>query len=182
VNFGTTKYERSVLRKYFLKTAVSDRGSISLVLWCPYFESRFPTVDFQISEMPIELLGSEPIGSQVYFSLLPTLQPTPNNSIGPSEVARDCFKVGWIRLPLEGGRFLKHRTSCKGSLPAPCIKDVQVWSGLERSAGAASTAHLNAPRSCHPLPSHGPVWRTQLASGQGITGAVELQCRTRRGV
>jgi hypothetical protein len=53
VNFGTTKYEHSALRKYFLKPAVSDRGAISLVFWCPYFESRFPTVYFQISEMPI---------------------------------------------------------------------------------------------------------------------------------
>ena len=101
VNFGTTKYEHSVLRKYFLKTAVSDRGSISLVFWCPYFESRFPTVDFQISEMPIELLGVGTDRRQGRFQL-----PTPNNSIGPSEVARDCFKVGWIRLPLVGGRFL----------------------------------------------------------------------------
>jgi hypothetical protein len=34
--------------------------------------------------------------------------PTPNNSIGPSEVARDCFKAGCFRLPpLVGGRFLK---------------------------------------------------------------------------
>ena len=95
VNFGTTKYEHSVLRKYFLKTAVSDRGSISLVFWCPYFESRFPTVVFQISEMPIELLGVGTDRRQRRFQL-----PTPNNSIGPSEVARDCFKAGCFRLPL----------------------------------------------------------------------------------
>ena len=89
VKFGTAKYEHSVLLKYFLKTAVYDRGSISLVFWCPYFESRFPTVDFQISEMPIELLGAgtDPLPGR--FQL-----PTPNNSIGPSEVARDGFKVG----------------------------------------------------------------------------------------
>ena len=103
VNFGTAKYEHSVLRKHFLKTAVSDRGSVSLVFWCPYFESRFPTVVFQIYEMPIELLvgvGTDPL--QGRFQL-----PTPNKSIGPSEVARDDFKAGCFRLPLVGGRFLR---------------------------------------------------------------------------
>jgi hypothetical protein len=101
VSFGTTKYEHSVLRKYFLKTAVSDRGSISLVFWCPYLDSRFPTVVFQISEMPIELLGvgTDPLPGR--FQL-----PTPSKSIGPSEVARDGFKAGCFRLPLVGGRFL----------------------------------------------------------------------------
>ena len=101
VNFGTTKYEHSVLRKYFLKTAVYDRGLISLVFWCPYFESRFPTVDFQISEMPIDLLGVGTDRLPGRFQL-----PTPNKSIGPSQVARDCFKAGCFRLPLVGGRFL----------------------------------------------------------------------------
>ena len=73
VNFGTTKYEHSVLRKYFLKTAVYDRGSISLVFWCPYFESRFPTVVFEISEMPIDLLGVGTDRRQGIFQL-----PNPN--------------------------------------------------------------------------------------------------------
>ena len=72
-----------------------------MVFWCPYFESRFPTVVFQISEMPIELLGVGTDPLQGRFQL-----PTPNNSIGPSEVARDCFKAGCFRLPLVGGRFL----------------------------------------------------------------------------
>jgi hypothetical protein len=87
VNFGTTKYEHSVLRKHFLKTAVYDRGLISLVFWCPYFESRFPTVDFQISEMPIDLLG---VGTDLpagRFQL-----PTPNKSIGPSQVTRATLR------------------------------------------------------------------------------------------
>ena len=86
VNFGNTKYEHSVLRKYFLKTAVSDRGSISLVFWCLYFESRFPTVDFKKSEMPIDLLGvgTDPLPGRFQLQL-----PTPNKSIGPSEIARD---------------------------------------------------------------------------------------------
>jgi hypothetical protein len=101
VKFETTKYEHSVLRKRFLKTAVLDRGSISLVFWCPYFESRFPTVNFQISEMPIGLVGAGTDRLPGSFQL-----PTPDNSIGPSEVARDCFNVGWIRLPLVGGRCL----------------------------------------------------------------------------
>ena len=107
MNFGTTKYEHSVLRKYFLKTAVYDRGSISLVFWCPYFDSRFPTVAFQIFEMPIELfgVGTDPLPGR--FQL-----PTPNNSIGPSEVARDCFKAGCFRLPLVGGRFQKYIYVC----------------------------------------------------------------------
>ncbi len=72
-----------------------------MVFWCPYFESRFPTVDFQISEMPIDLLGvgTDPLPGR--FQL-----PTPNRSIGPSEVARDGFKAGCFRLPLVGGRFL----------------------------------------------------------------------------
>ena len=52
--------------------------------------------------MPIELLGVGTDRRHGRFQL-----PTPNNSIGPSEVARDGFKVGWIRLPLVGGRFLK---------------------------------------------------------------------------
>jgi hypothetical protein len=52
--------------------------------------------------MPIELLGVGTDRLPGRFQL-----PTPNNSIGPSEVARDGFKVGWIRLPLVGGRFLK---------------------------------------------------------------------------
>ena len=106
MNFGTTKYEHSVLRKYFLKTAVYDRGSISLVFWCPYFDSRFPTVDFQISEMPIDLLGVGTDRLPGRFQL-----PTPNRSIGPSEVARDCFKAGCFRLPLVGGRFLNIYTA-----------------------------------------------------------------------
>jgi hypothetical protein len=103
VNFGTTKYEHSVLRKYFLKTAVSDRGSISLVFWCPYFESRFPTVVFQYLRcLLLELLGVGTDRRHGRFQL-----PTPNNSIGPSEVARGGFKAGCFRLPLVGGRFLK---------------------------------------------------------------------------
>ena len=66
-----------------------------------YFESRFPTVDFQISEMPIDLLGVGTDRRPGRFQL-----PTPNKSIGPSEVARDGFKAGCFRLPLVGGRFL----------------------------------------------------------------------------
>jgi hypothetical protein len=66
---------------YFLKTAVSDRGSVSLVFWCPYFESRFPTVDFQKSEMPIDLLGVGTDHRQGGFQL-----PAPKKSIGPSKV------------------------------------------------------------------------------------------------
>jgi hypothetical protein len=77
------------------------RRSISLVFWCPYFESRFPTVDFQIAEMPIDLLGVGTDRLPGRFQL-----PTPNKSIGPSEVARDCFKAGCFSLPLVGGRFL----------------------------------------------------------------------------
>jgi hypothetical protein len=95
VNFGTTKYEHSVLRKYFLKTAVSDRGSISLVFWCLISKAVFQRSFFKISEMPIELLGVGTDRRQGRFQL-----PTPSNSIGPSEVARDCFKAGCFRLPL----------------------------------------------------------------------------------
>ena len=111
VNFGTTKYEHSVLRKYFLKTAVSDRGSISL--WfsggAPVSNMVPPKAVFQRSIfkylrclLSIELLGVGTDPLQGRFQL-----PTPNNSIGPSEVARGCFKVGCFRLPLVGGRFLK---------------------------------------------------------------------------
>ena len=51
--------------------------------------------------MPIDLLGvkTDPLPGR--FQL-----PTPNRSIGPSEVARDCFKAGCFRLPLVSGRFL----------------------------------------------------------------------------
>jgi hypothetical protein len=65
--------------------------------------------------MPIELLGvgTDPLPGRFQF-------PTPNNSIGPSEVARDGFKAGWIRLPVVGGRFLNN-TSC-GSTVAPKAK------------------------------------------------------------
>ena len=41
VNFGTANM--SIVHNAnisILKTAVSDRGSISLVFWCPYFESK----------------------------------------------------------------------------------------------------------------------------------------------
>ena len=68
-------------RQHFLKTAVSDRRSTwvdFLGFLVPYFESRFPTVDFQISEMPIDLLGvgTDPLPGR--FQL-----PTHNKSIGP---------------------------------------------------------------------------------------------------
>jgi hypothetical protein len=81
----------------------------------PYFESRFPKVDFQISEMPIDLLGVETDPLPGKFQL-----PTPNKSIGPSEVARDCFKVGRIRLPLVGGRLLKKCYILAGRLSYCC--------------------------------------------------------------
>jgi hypothetical protein len=43
--------------------------------------------------MPIDLLGVGTDRRHGGFQL-----PTPNRSIGPSEVARDGFKVGWSRL------------------------------------------------------------------------------------
>ena len=83
-----------------------------MVFWCPYFESRFPTVVFEISEMPIDLLGvgTDPLPGR--FQL-----PTPNKSIGTSEVARDGFKVGCFRLPLVGGTGFLKRT---GNKPENC--------------------------------------------------------------
>jgi hypothetical protein len=147
VNFGTTKYEHSVLRKCFVKTAVSDRGSISLVFRCPYFESRFPTVDFQISEMPIDLLlGAGTDRRPGRFQL-----PTPNKSIGPSEVARDCFKAGWIRLPLVGGRFLNGNTA---------VLDMAEWSICisVTSRGATAACSWNRNRKA----AFSGFWRPQL--------------------
>ena len=78
---------------------------------CPYFESCFPTVDFQISEMPIDFLGvgTGPLPGRFQLQ-------TPNKSIGPSEVARWTVSKQRLlslssALPLVGvpvgGRFLK---------------------------------------------------------------------------
>jgi hypothetical protein len=55
----------------------------------------------------IDLLGVETDPPAGRFQL-----PTPNKSIGPSEVARDGFKAGCFRLPLVGGRFLIMQKPC----------------------------------------------------------------------
>jgi hypothetical protein len=48
VNFGTTKYEHSLLRKYFLKTAVSDRvdflGFMVPLFRKPFSNGRFSNI------------------------------------------------------------------------------------------------------------------------------------------
>ena len=67
----TTKYEHSATQT-FLENGRFRPRPISLVFWCPYFESSFPTVDFQKSEVLIDLSGgSEPIRCAVDFSFRP---------------------------------------------------------------------------------------------------------------
>jgi hypothetical protein len=118
-----------------------------------YFEIRFSTVDFQISEMPIDLLGAGTDRRPGRFQL-----PTPNKSIGPSEVAGDCFKAGWIRLPLVGGRFLEmflgelqvydmnfEAAKYEHSLPAKSFFRTAVFGGGSISGAGVQIAPTSAP-------------------------------------
>jgi hypothetical protein len=81
------QYEHSVLRKYLLKTAVSDRPRVDFLgFLVPLFRKPFSNGRFKKSEMPFDFLevGTDPLSGRFQFL-------TPNNLIGTSEVARDCW-------------------------------------------------------------------------------------------
>jgi hypothetical protein len=95
VNFGTTKYEHSALRKYFLKTAISDHPRFSGAQFRkPFSNGRFS----KNLEMSIELLGvgTDPLPGRFQLFRPLTSQYGPQRSIGTvSKQAGSVFRW-WV--------------------------------------------------------------------------------------